>query len=114
MNKRYAIVRVDMREQRDGHYFDCPEHFEKINGRFVCAHHYGKAYFPFETCENCRYGDTKEQLILKIAQVMLRKFIANYLINGVKPKLADEQIQIVYKNYLELAKEIVEFLGVEE
>ena len=95
MKKRYAIVRVDMREQRDGHYFDCPEHFEKINGRFVCAHHYGKAYFPFETCENCRYGDTKEQLIMKIAQAL-------------------EQNCFKCSGFVHLARKIVEFLGVEE
>ena len=96
--KRYAIVRVDNM---------CPAITEE--GINIC-----------KTDKNCRnkcpykYGDTKEQLIRKVAQVMLRKFIANYLMNGVKPKLADEQIQIVYKNYLEIAKEIVEFLGVEE
>ena len=100
--KRYSIVRVDE---------ECPSHYENINNDFVCAdvpEHYVKH------CKKCRYGDTKEQLIIKIAQVMLRKFIVNYLRNGIKPKLADEQIQIVYKNYLELAKEIVEFLGVED
>ena len=88
--KRYAIISV-------GKYGSCVE-------EFVCS----------GICKKCNYGDTKEQFIRKIAQVMLRKFIANYLTNGIKPKLADEQIQIVYKNYLELAKEIVEFLGVEE
>ena len=106
--KRYAIVRVDMREQRDGHYFDCPEHFEKINGRFVCAHHYGKAYFPFETCENCRYGDTKEQLIRKVAQVLIKDEM-----KYCQPK-TEVHKRISWQNNMKLAKEIVEFLGVEE
>ena len=98
--KRYAIVRVD----KDW----CPYYADK---EFIipCSNFCENRF----ECKDCRYGDTKEQLIIKIAQVMLRKFIVNYLRNGIKPKLADEQIQIVYKNYLELAKEIVEFLGVE-
>lgn len=98
--KRYVIVRADR---------FCPRDLER-NYNLKCI---GSLH-----CDKCdlrkKYGDTKEQMILKVAQVMLRKFIANYLMNGVKPKLADEQIQIVYKNYLEIAKEIVEFLGVEE
>ena len=103
MKKRYAIVRVDNTW--------CPNKFENVDNRFVCDSR--KKNIKYVHCERCLYGDTKEQLIRKVAQVMLRKFIANYLTNGIKPKLADEQIQIVYKNYLELAKEIVEFLGVE-
>lgn len=99
MKPKYAIVRVDMREQRDGHYYDCPEHFEKINGRFVCAHHYGKAYFPFETCDNCRYGDTKEQLIRKIETAVAI----------MRNKMENKEV------YLDraVATFIVEFLGVE-
>ena len=97
--KRYAIVRVDMIERKDSHDFVCPEHFEGINGRFVCASHYGKKYFPFAHCEDCRYGDTKEQLIRKIAQVFSMEKI-------IVAKTLDE-----YK--YKLAKEIVEFLGVE-
>lgn len=94
-----------MREQRDGHYYDCPEHFEKINGRFVCAHHYGKAYFPFETCENCRYGDTKKQMIRKVAQILFK----NAPKETYQPKCVEQREKI-----LKVATEIVEFLGVVE
>lgn len=50
-------------------------------------------------CKNCLYGDTKEQLIRKIAQVFSMEKI-------IVAKTLDE-----YK--YKLAKEIVEFLGVE-
>lgn len=100
--KRYAIVRVD------GH---CPNRFEDVLNENVCK--MDKNGECYSRCSESRYGDTKEQLKKKVAQVMLRKFIAIYLINGVKPKLAKEQIEIMYKNYLAIAKEIVEFLGVE-
>ena len=54
MNKpRYAIVRVD-----------CPPKKE-IDAQFVC--------FPKDNnCSGCRYGDTKEQLVRKVAQVIQR------------------------------------------
>lgn len=104
MEKRYVIVRVDnncpfMQENLD---------FSSCSKMFNCD-----KFIRCEKCEhNCRYGDTKEQLAHKIAQVMLRKFLKGYLRNAMQPKLAKEQIEIVYKNYLEIAKEIVEFLGV--
>lgn len=83
MNKRYAIVRVDNK---------CPA-YENIN---LC-------YEENTTCEDCKvnknYGDTKEQLIKKVATAL----------------------QICNKNRVEkcnqfyfVAKEIVEFLGVME
>ena len=100
--KRYAIVRVDMIEGKDSHDFVCPEHFEGINSRFVCSSHYGKKYFPFAHCEDCRYGDTKEQLVLKVSQAL---------------KMAYEERTGNYgyslKFYEPMAKFIVEFLGVE-
>lgn len=99
--KRYAIVRVD------GNF--CPLSNDKnfkIHYLNFCADRF--------KCKDCRYGDTKEQLIRKVAQVMLRKFLKDYLGNAMKPKIAREQIKIIYENYLALAKEIVEFLGVEE
>lgn len=84
MKPRYAIVRVDK---------ECPSHYENINNDFVCAdipEHYVKH------CKNCRYGDTKEQLIRKVAQVLRTK----RALFGIIDK--------------QLAKEIVEFLGVEK
>lgn len=104
MNKRYAIVRVDR---------FCPSKFEEIENLNVCAEPIRYYMNRLVNCKNCRYGDTKEQLIKKVAQVMLRKFVKGYLGNAIKPKLAKEQIEIMYKNYLAIAKEIVEFLGVE-
>ena len=79
--KRYAIVRADMR---------CPYGLEET--------------FCSNDCHRCRlgygyYGDTKEQLVRKVAQVMQQK--AGLYRN-------------IYEIDYELAKEIVEFLGVEE
>lgn len=110
--KRYAIVRVDMIERKDSHDFVCPEHFEGINGRFVCASHYGKKYFPFAHCEDCRYGDTKEQLVRKVAQALLIDAIERYR----KAPNCDVNKTIIEHEYricLEKAQFIVEFLGVE-
>lgn len=98
MNKRYAIVRVD--------YDSCPIKYQ------VPQKHRKIKCFPFK-CDKCGlYGDTKEQFEKKIAQVMLRKWLKGYLGTAMKPKIAQEQIEIVYKVYLGLAKEIVEFLGI--
>ena len=87
--KRYAIVRVDG---------VCPLYNDKYFNRKsknFCENRFN--------CSDYRYGDTKEQLIRKVAQVIERRFARNYRF-GV---LVDE-----IKNGL--AKEIVEFLGVEE
>lgn len=111
--KRYAIVRVDMIERKDSHDFVCPEHFEGINGRFVCASHYGKKYFPFAHCEDCRYGDTKKQLVRKIAQVLFRRKVKLYKkVWGCDMGSIEKKDQ--YKQCLEIAESIVEFLGVVE
>lgn len=83
-NPRYALVRVDGTTH-------CPSRYEKINRNFVCS--------GLPHCYKCRYGDTKEQLIRKIAQVFSMEKI-------IVAKTLDE-----YK--YKLAKEIVEFLGVE-
>lgn len=84
--KRYSIVRVDKH---------CPSHFEnKINLRYVCKK---------GDCSQCRYGDTKEQMILKVAQVIRR-----YRKNLDICEYCD------MKDEFEIAEKIVEFLGVEE
>lgn len=84
--KRYAIVRVD---------YKCPQDLEEDIKRCVGEH-----------CKNCRYGDTKEQLIRKVAQAIVKRYFKNF--SGSK-----FCIDIMYREYLEVAKEIVEFLGVE-
>lgn len=86
MKKRYSIVRVDG---------ECPKGF---NEDIYC-----------KWCGNCGriYGDTKEQLIRKIAQAIVKRYFKNF--SGSK-----FCIDIMYREYLEVAKEIVEFLGVME
>lgn len=93
--KRYAIVRVDNM---------CPEYIED----FKC--HFPDNSVECMTCNHHRYGDTKEQLIRKVAtaikrklkggySVTYRKFGKGYIKDGVSAR--------------ELAESIVEFLGVE-
>ena len=81
MNKRYAIVRID-----EG----CPLSDINIGNINACKASKG--------CRSCLFGDTKEQLIRKVAQALKRT-----LCNDKESK-----------TYEEIAKEIVEFLGVEE
>ena len=80
--KRYAIVRVDGR---------CPD--------FFCKYKVMKDEKSF-SCNDCnlhrKYGDTKEQLIRKVEQVIKRQSLKGAIWES------------------NLAKEIVEFLGVEE
>ena len=98
MEKRYAIVRVDNKGIK------CPDEFEeKIKSAYVCAF-YDKENF---SCDNCRYGDTKEQLIVKVKQALGRKLKDDKLVYIGIPKKRNIRIET-------LAKEIVEFLGVEE
>ena len=82
--KRYAIVRVDNK---------CPA-YENIN---LCDE-------ENTTCEDCKvndnYGDTKEQLIKKVAQA----------INKARIHECKTFVEATNK----IAKEIIEFLGVEE
>lgn len=97
--KRYAIVRVDRNcpfVVEDIEHKDC----EKI---FNCDE-----FWNDELCsKKCNYGDTKEQLIMKVVQAMLIRFKRIY-----KGKFIT--VEMARKQYLEVAKEIVEFLGVEE
>ena len=86
--KRYAIVRVDGK---------CPDEFEKIDVQFTCRN---LSCYAGKECYKNFYGDTKEQLIRKVAQVFSMEKI-------IVAKTLDE-----YK--YKLAKEIVEFLGMEE
>lgn len=99
--KRYAIVRVDhsycpiIEESGKGCY--CPQDKDR---NFYCA--------DCKTFKN--YGDTKEQLIKKVAQVINRFIIPQRLINSFDREMLMKNYQLNKK----LAKEIVEFLGVVE
>lgn len=82
--KRYSIVRVDMR---------CPYGLEET--------------FCSNDCHRCRlcygyYGETKNQLIKKVAQVIRKRTD-----NGIIVRYREDSISVE-----ELAKEIVESLGV--
>ena len=70
-----------------------------------------------QSCNNCKvkkdYGDTKEQLIKKVAQVIFLKKIK--ALNKIcREILSKKDSKRIYEKCLEIAKEIVEFLGVEE
>lgn len=91
--KRYSIVRVDDNW--------CPNVFDNISMEFICSN---KTNIKSEeNCKNCRYGDTKEQLVAKVNQAL---------------KMAYEERTGNYgyslKFYEPIARKIVEFLGVEE
>lgn len=95
---RYAIVRVDKLKH-------CPI-YEGITG--FCRN---------SGCDDCKmkenYGDAKAQLIRKIAQVMFRRKLKLYRkIWG--SNMGSIERKDIYAQCLELAKEIVEFLGIEE
>lgn len=100
MTKRYAIVRVD-----NGW---CP----LLESDELCD--------TAEDCFSCkiktRYGDTKEQMILKVAQVLLREELEWYRENLdiiPKGKIDEPLVRNLYERCLDKAKKIVEFLGVE-
>lgn len=92
--QRYAIVRVDNK---------CPA-YENIN---LCDE-------ENTTCEDCKandnYGDTKEQLVRKVAQAIKRKLKGGLILRNTKiNETYNIQKTISAKA---VAKEIVEFLGV--
>ena len=107
--KKYAIVRVDN---------SCPfltEYMENSDCRkvFDC-----EEFWEDEPCsKKCNYGDTKEQLIRKIAQVLFKEELGWYaeypkiIPNG---KIDEPFCRIIYENCLNKATKIVGFLGVEE
>ena len=86
--KRYAIVRVD-----DDYKHICPSAFEKVDDSSFCK----LAIRKGGSCNVCPYGDTKEQLIKKVAQALELCMKKGYR-------------TITLEEY---AKFIVEFLGVE-
>lgn len=93
MKPRYAIVRVDNK---------CPSYFEGIDTLNVCAEPLRYYMNKSVNCKNCRYGDTKEQLIQKVYQAIVT----------TKQKIKEGKYNFV--TYKGLAQIIVEFLGVEK
>lgn len=84
--KRYSIIRADN---------ICPEYVEDF-----------KCHFPDNSvecmkCNHHRYGDTKEQLVMKVAQVI------------AKCRLEKETNGIMY-SWEDEARKIIEFLGIVE
>lgn len=100
MTKRYAIVRVDNK---------CLSDYENIK----CPYDYKCAKCKFGKLENYNYGDTKEQMIKKVATAIFRREVKAYKkfwdIEPSRVVSAD-----MYALCLKVAKEVVEFLGVEE
>lgn len=89
--KRYAIIRL------------CTD-----KGVYRCPTNNGKCLYPKGVevyCKKCAEinGDTKEQLVMKVAQVIKKRTD-----NGIIVRYREDSISAE-----ELAKEIVEFLGVE-
>ena len=88
--KRYVIVRVK--------YDVCPIKY------MIPKSYKNRCILHNKNCEQCgRTGDTKEQMINKIAQIMFK----NAPKETYQPKYIEQKIKI-----LKIAKEIVEFLGV--
>lgn len=91
--KRYAIVRVDG---------ICPLYLEQRTYKCEMGNF---------TCEKCyTYGDTKEQMIKKIAQILFQESPHNVLYTN-PDKVVNE---FFYNDCLKTATKIVEFLGVKE
>lgn len=94
MKKRYSIVRVDRQ---------CPEYREED---FVCP--YPDKKEECLKCEQYRYGDTKEQMVRKIAQILFQESPHHVLYTN-PDKTVNE---FFYNDCLKTATKIVEFLGV--
>lgn len=96
--KRYVIVRADR---------FCPRDLER-NYNLKCI---GSLH-----CDKCdlrkKYGDTKEQMILKVAQEIFKAKLERYR-QVWKCECSEMEKRDRYKDSLILARKIVEFLGVE-
>lgn len=96
--KRYAIVRVDN---------SCPamlDDFGCIIARNMLHCKCGE--------DTKNYGDTKGQIVRKVAQVIFKAKLERYR-QVWKCECSEMEKRDRYKDSLTLAKEIVEFLGVE-
>ena len=101
--KRYAIVRCN--------YNNCPIKYK------IPKTYKNRCILNNENCEQCgRNGDTKEQFINKVAQVLYKKELEHW--SSIMLLRIEDVSEYVKTNFkaqaIELAKEIVEFLGVEE
>lgn len=99
-NKRYAIVRVD--NKSDNNCKNCEMLYTNDNENNDCRLRIGATFL----CD--RYGDTKEQLIAKVRQVLEREIQQKHI------EVEFDNGFILSLTTKGLAKEIVEFLGVEE
>ena len=96
--KRYAIVRVGTK----GKHKVCPMFLENNIEEICIGRH---------ICEQCRYGDTKEQMVKKVATAILRTLKDGEVLKYEKfgTGFIKQPVSVEY-----LAERIVEFLGVEE
>lgn len=95
MKPRYAIVKVQEK---------CPAGWN-LEPSFCC-----------EECKECKvaenYGDTKEQLVNKVAQAIKRKLKGGLILRNTKINETYNVQKTISAKVV--AKEIVEFLGVKE
>lgn len=98
MKPRYSIVRVDN---------NCPFYTELVTTKCWI-------YKNDKSCFKCKikktYGDTKEQLIKKVAQALYKDGLK--LAKGIE--VDKKTLKQLWKSQYKLAKEIVEFLGVDK
>ena len=100
---RYSIVRVDR---------SCP--LSDINIGNINIGNINVCKIS-KSCQNCLFGDTKEQLIKKVAQVLFKEKIKNFIKLFGKRSFLDKRWKQIYsKEATREAKKIVEFLGVKE
>lgn len=97
--KRYAIVRVDKKDCGN-----CEFTYKNKNGKVACK--IGGIW----QCDN--YGDTKEQLVRKVAQVIFKSKLERYR-QVWKCECSETEKRCRYNGSLILAQKIIEFLGVE-
>ncbi len=104
--KRYAIVRVDI---------NCPK--DVCGEEDFCFLSKGKTLE--DMCDHCEFlqekriiGDTKKQLIRKVAQVIFKAKLERYR-KVWKCECSEMEKRNRYKDSLILAEKVVEFLGVE-
>lgn len=97
---RYLIVAI----------YDCPiadfNNSEVYNVKNACK--------ASKSCKDCLYGDTKEQLIKKVAQILFKEKIKHFIELFGKSSLNKKWKQIYLKEAYEQGKKIIEFLGVEK
>ena len=99
MGKRYAIVRID-------NQLRCPTNLD--DDKFKCPFPEG---FSCVKCAKIN-GDSKEQLVKKIAQVIYKEKIEWYKKRIMVHTISKFYCRNAYDSALQVAAKIVEFLGV--